>query len=474
MLTAERLRVLSNYARLAAGFGVGLLFVPLMLRLDRDASAAVALLTTGLGIHLLLREVLVSGVTPVLAEAAHCRRPRRLPHVRAAADRVAWAVAGLTLVAYAGVAAAVPRLGVSAEMAAAARWFLLARGAHGVLLVLLAPAMTMYVARGRMVEHNLWLVLERLSELAAIAATLVWFGRSAEAVVAYGVIVSVLQASVAVFAAVRMRRTERCPRHRVSRRGFGYVARSVTSNSLVVLANALYVRVDVLMMSALAGPLATLAFDVATRLSGYVRMATRGLTGGIEAVAAKVAVAPAKAGPGDVGSQTAGPALAGAARLFRVSLWSQAAVVVPLAAGLMLFSGGVLTAWVGPRLAEKELPVGSVAAVLNWMVLAVAFRGLTEGWLRIIAGMGEVDRLLRPTLLMACANPLLVAAWWFVGVEDLAVAAAATFAVSMGVLHLIVIPRAAVRVSGSPLRELVLGGRPEVRQTPAPPRRRAA
>ena len=234
------------------------------------------------------------------------------------------------------------------------------------------------------------------------------------------------------------------------------MAGSVTSNSLVVLANALYVRVDVLMMSALAGPLATLAFDVSTRLSGYVRMATRGLTGGIEAVAARAA----RDG--------------GKAALFRTSLWSQAAVMVPLAGGLILFAGPVLSAWVGPQLVEKGLAIETVAGVLNWMILAVAFRGLTEGWLRIIAGFGEVDRLLRSTLAMAALNPLLVAVWAWSGVDDLASAAAATFAASMGVLHLIVIPRAAMATSGAGLRELVLGPKRSVDQTPSQEYRRAA
>ena len=86
--SSERVRLASNYARLAAGFAVGLMVVPLLLRMETAAYALVALLTTGLGVHLLLREVLTSGVTPVLAAAAHSRRPRRLRHTLAAANRL--------------------------------------------------------------------------------------------------------------------------------------------------------------------------------------------------------------------------------------------------------------------------------------------------------------------------------------------------------------------------------------------------
>ena len=64
-------RVGSNFARLFLTFAIGLLVVRALLRFGDDAYGLIALLGTGTGLALILKEVVRFATVPVLGQAFH-------------------------------------------------------------------------------------------------------------------------------------------------------------------------------------------------------------------------------------------------------------------------------------------------------------------------------------------------------------------------------------------------------------------
>jgi hypothetical protein len=440
-------RVLFNLCRMMFGLLLGLWLVRLLLVFGADAAATILLLGTGIGLSAITQQLLEMSLTPILGLAYQSNDQRRMDSGYSSAFVASLIVGVLSLVLFGILGALVHKLDVPPELLWGARWFILAKALQTVVAVLLAPHTTMYLIQGRMRAYNLNQLSERIGEVvSALAILAIGTTDPGTCVATFGVATSAWRAGYLIVASMV------CPiGARISLRSLSdatseetrRVLTAVRENLLIVIANTSYLRLDQICVNLAGGLQANLVFSIASQLVAYIRLLTHGQAIGLEAASAKIF------------TQNANQPSA-LIPLVRVSSRHQAILVLPAVFLLGLLAEPIVEVWLGARLNEIHYSTAVLVDVLRLLLLGITLRALTEGWMRIFNGTGHVRFYARASLWGACLNTLIVPIAILASPGELAVyVAAAVFAAIHVLVHVVWIPLALCRLTGTLRSELM-------------------
>jgi len=424
------LRVIANFTRMIFGFVLGLWFIRLLLNLGTEAAAVVIFLGVGMGVGAIAQQLLQRSLTPALALAYHSKDRQRLRDVYCACVAICIVVAAIASALYFVLWLSLAVLQFPAELKSGARWFVASLAVRACAVILFTPRITMLMAQGRMVAWNLCRLTDRVADILAIVMVLLLaFGDASKSLAMYGMFAAGIQSLFLILFAIQQRRENSFIKfgfQHISQDNIKEVLRSVGGNSLLVIASALYLRVDMLLINLSGGLLANLIFGIAMQLTGYVGQLTRAQALGLESTSARIV--------------THGQ-LSALRGIIQTSSRHQAILILPAIGLLAILAGPVIHVWIGSKLANEVNAVAAAAIVLRLMLLGMVARALTEGWLRILNGAGSVTCYARPLLIGGLINIGVVATLiWFLPPSLAAYLAATIYAVLHIVVHLLWLP----------------------------------
>ncbi len=445
-ITAEQIRILSNYARMAITVVMGLWLVRIFTGISQDVFTVVALVATSTGMAGMLKEMVRGTMVPELGLALHGKSEVEFEEVFSSAFFLSFVAALFSVAVLSVVLFFLDRFSIPADLFAAAVTLVLTRMASTFVAVLVAPATNLLPVTGNNGLHNIYQTLERLGELcAALAAVSLASGAGAIveifAWLSFAAIIAVNMAWA--WHGVRISR-QKWPRPTmVSLPEVWKMAATVGWNGFVVLAFNFYMRFDLLFVSWYFGLAGAFAFAIASQLLNYMRQLTIGLVQGMDAaIARQVAV-----------ERVVTPKT----RKFIATTGTMQALVILSAAGfLAVNASAVMALWLGPGFVAGSATASQMVMLFLVMIPGMVARGLSEGWMKVLSGIGEV-RAYGPLLLIGSLfNPLAVYAlskWLPADISYLGVAIA--FSALMIVSHAVALPLKTSRTLKVPLSELL-------------------
>jgi hypothetical protein len=347
----------------------------------------------------------------------------------------------------------------SPELERAAWVFLWLRIAMMLVVVTLTPAMSILLVSGRQPVFNLFQFLERASELVGVAVP-IWLlsgspSGAPEILVRIGLGIAGLTSATHIAGATFAFSLgpDFQPKGRLPRwSNLTPILRRIAWSSLQTISMNLYVRADILIVAAFAGPVGTVALAVALRLMGYVRQATMGVVNGLDAAFANISGQRRRGqqsgadGVGDVGR-----------RLIDTSTTLQACVIFHLVVIFLLLGPDVMMLWVGDVLigTGSGSTVSEITRLSTLMIVGMAVRSLSLGWMSAMTGNGNARHFTPLLLPGAIANIGILTGWALFHPETFSVMVVGwVFLVLQLVTHGVVIPIASARSLGTGVADL--------------------
>ncbi|MBX3353460.1 MAG: oligosaccharide flippase family protein [Phycisphaeraceae bacterium] len=454
-------RILTNYTRLLFTVFLGLALVPVLLRgVGTDLYGLWVVIASAVGIGEMFRDIVRLCMNRELGAALHSKDEGEFARVYNSAIFLSVGAAGLALATFAALAVCAPLLSIPDELLWTARVFIACKAASSIVWIALTPQLNMNLVTERMGWHNLWLVLDRASQLTAAVVIFFVFGlasggadadpaEASRAFVWFGVVaacISITIALAALFTIVRLQRGLRPRPWLATRQSVRSLLRTSSWNAVTVTAMNLHTRVDHLIMNVAFGLVGNAVFGVASQLGAYVRMLTVGMTEGLDAVTARFS------------TTKSGEALR---ELLKHSTRMHAAVAVPAAALVIVLAEPALRLWVGRYMASPDETIPAAVVLTRLLIIGYSIRAVSECWTRVAYGAGHVARYAKWVLAGGVANPVLAVLFLATlpGGDDLQgarfMSPALAFVVSMVVFHFGVLPVVCARALGVPLSALL-------------------
>lgn len=398
------IRIAANYTRVVTTVLVGLVLVPLLLKgTGNDGWALIALLGSTIGLASMAQHIVRSSLIRELGAAYHSADPHAFPNTYNAAVVISAGVAFLTAGVFVVLWFLIPLLQIPDHLIPAARWLIVARGAETFAALLLAAPFNMYLVTERMVAINAWLIVNRLCYLIAAAWVLVQaiddpgLGITLYAFVSAGLGIASLLVAVAVMMLID-RRLIPAPAA-ITRAAIKSVLSVGGWNAAATTATTSHIRLAPLMMnltfnimSLPSGLFGNLILGLALRLTDSVRQLTGGMTGGLDAVSARLST-----------TRSAGAVRA----LMHHSTRLHGLATFPVAIGVVALAEPVLRLWVGDRLEDPQTTLPPAIVLIRIMTLGMIARAISDGWIHILYGAGHVRRYAPVILVGGIIYPLL-------------------------------------------------------------------
>ncbi len=437
-------RLLSNYVRMGGSFVISMVVVRLLLEFGSDVYATVALLGAGTGISAMLEECVHASVTPTLARAYHSGCRQRFQQTYSTAVVVCLFGSLLTAVAFGLLAWCLPVLKIPEQIQHAAFWFVTAKAMQTFVVVMFAPLFDMYLVTERTVAYNCWLLLERLIDLVVGLMLLLPIGviGAPTAILVYGIGTATLRIGSVICAGWNISRREpdlRCHLAMVSWPSIRELLKAIWGNSIVVLAMALYVRLDMILLNLAYGLFSNLIFSLAAQVTAYVRILTTGITTGLDVISAQTSLAQKKSN-------------ISISALVNLTTKLHGLVVFPTSLVLFVVADPLIRLWIGTRLDANPQAVEQVVLMVRILLIGVTARSLSEGWMRILAGRGEVNRYSVILLRAAILNPLVLLPFLcFLSEKQGIIAAGVILSLLQLIVHQWRLPAVVAKSTGMPL-----------------------
>ncbi len=394
------IRIGSNYVRLFATLAFGIALVPLLSSwLGAKALGLFFLLLSQAGLASLFRDIVQTSLTRELASAWHAAGDFR--PAAAAANLVSLGAGGITVVTFAIMILVLPLLQVPPEFLWAARWILLFEGVFTLIFCITASATSMFIVREEFIMQNIFIVGRRSDFLVSVLICgAIWpivdagWGMLYFSAIAVGVRTSVVLTSIVVMwarepALLAPPWTARREQVRKIMSTFGW-------NSGVTLATNMHDRVGTFIVNYWFGLLGNAVFGLALRLVSYVRQFTIGMTAGIEAVGARLS-------SGEDNTDPLRRMLRTLTRMHGLMAWP--AVVVTF-----LLAEDLLRLWIGRSMENAEEYIDMSAMLVRIMVLGLAARAISDGWVFLLYGAGFINKYAKVLFIGGIVSPVLAIA----------------------------------------------------------------
>ncbi len=391
-------RIVANYGRLALSLILGLTLVWLLLgALGNEAYGLIALLGSTIGISAFLRDVVRRSMIRELSAAHHGADERAFRATFNTALLLAALIGLVTVALFAVLLLLLPLFRIPETLLPAARIFVAAKGLELFFLILLGPHVNMYVVTERMVEYNGWLIVERAASVAAAA----WVALGpaldsiATGIMTYGVLSAGLVILALLAASARMTLADtrlRPAPHLATREALRPLLHIGGWYAAVLIAMNMHLRLGGLIMNLAFGLFWNMVFGLAMTLTSYVRMIATGMTTGLDAVTGRLS--------SSRGERAIHQVVHHSTRLHGI-------VTFPAAAVVLLLAGPLMELWVGRRVEDPATALPPTMTLVRVLALGVAVRSISDGWITVIYGAGQIARCAPVILLGGVANPLL-------------------------------------------------------------------
>jgi O-antigen/teichoic acid export membrane protein len=162
-------------------------------------------------------------------------------------------------------------------------------------------------------------------------------------------------------------------------------------NGGVHAANAFYEFMPAVLLNHAYGLFGAAVWGAAWRLVAYVRMATMGMTYGLDAVSARISTVAGGLSIKD---------------LVHHSIKLQAFVAFPTGLVVFLLAQPLLQLWIGRELDNPAVAIPAAAVVAQILVFATTSRSIADGWMLILYGAGFVKRYAPLMLIGGLLSPI--------------------------------------------------------------------
>lgn len=391
-------RIGANYGRLTVTMAMGIATVPLQIKwLGMDGFGLLGLVGSTVGVGRMLQDMMRSSMVRELGAAWHARENGKFRECYAASFRVSAIVSILTAVVFGIIIAILPLLKIREEWVGPAQWITGCEGLATCFIVLLAPTINMLIVREQFFWHNVWTVVRRSAFLIAtiIPFLILQLSDIPRGLTIYGntlLIVNVI-GTVLLVGGFILYDKHMIPTVRGStKEAMKKVAGTFSWNSSVVLAINLQERAANFIMNLFFGLWGNAVFSLALRLVSYIRMATLGLTFGLDSVSARLSSDEDKSS---------------LQSMFRHSTRMLSFVAFPAMVVVFVLAEPLLRLWVGKSTENPSLTLPQAEILVKIMVLGLACRAVSDGWMKLFYGAGFIRRYAPYVLVGGFFNPIL-------------------------------------------------------------------
>lgn len=446
----EAVRITSNYARLLVTVFLGLLLIRLQFQgLGAQAFGLIGLLGSTVGIASMVQQIVRQCIVRELAEVHHVADGESFKRVFNSALLLAVLACVGGAVIFGALLLIVPLLNIPPALQTAARVFIVCKAAESMVVICLTPIRNMELVRERMIAFNIWRTAGRIAHVTAALIVFVIVGVSdpASGVIWYGlasaslfIFAEFLRAGQIVWADRRLvpspRSADRATTVSLLKIGGWHVT--------VLLAHNLHHRADAVLINLFlgsAGLFYNAAWTLAVNLASEVRMLSRGMTDGVDAVTARLSLTEKKHAVGD---------------FMRSSTRLNTFAAVPASIAIAALAEPVLWLVLGSRIPDPGV-VPVAVTFMQIIAVGVAARAIAENWTRVLYGAGQIRRYAPVMLVGGLLNPVIAVSLFLLLPADSAyLAAPIAFAGSITLVHFLVLPFVAARTIHLRARDMLL------------------
>ncbi len=425
-------RIGTNYGRLIATMAMGIAIVPLQISwLGMEGFGLLGLVGSSVGIGGMLQDMMRSSMVRELGAAWHEEDDKKFRESYAAAFKVCLYVTLLTALVFTAIIFILPHMKIHEEWIGSAQWITGCAGVSTCLIVLLAPTINMLVVREQFFWHNVWTVGRRSSYLIATIIPFLLLGITdiPKGLVVFGnigLIVNIVVTLALVIGFIwhdkRMLPTFRGSTPESMKK----VAGTFGWNSGVVLAMNFHERFANFIMNYFFGLWGNAVFSLSLRLVSYIRMASLGLTFGLDSVSARISSTK------DHSSLQS---------MFKHSTRMLGFVSFPAMIVVFALTEPLLRMWVGRSVKNPLEVLPSAEILVKIMVIGLACRAVSDGWMKLFYGAGHIRKYAPYVFAGGLFNPLLSILLIFILPKSVSYTGAAiAYSAVYIIVHIIIMP----------------------------------
>ena len=426
-------RIATNYGRLTATMAMGIVTVPLQIKwLGMEGFGLLGLIGSSIGIGGMFQDMMRSSMVRELGAAWHQRENGKFQEAYAASFRISAIVAALTAIVFGLIIVVLPVLQIKEEWIGPAQWITGCEGVTTCLIVLLAPTINMLIVREQFFWHNIWTVARRSSYLVATVIPFLIMGVSdiPKGLVLFGTIGLIVNASCTLIIVIGFLIFDKqmTPVIRgATREAMKRVAGTFGWNSSVVLAMNLHESVANVIMNFFFGLWGNAVFSLALRLVSYIRMATLGLTFGLDSVSVRLS------SMDDESKLQA---------MFRHSTRMLSFVAFPAMIVVFVLAEPLLRMWVGRSIDNPSELLPQSEILVKIMVLGLTCRAISDGWMKLFYGAGYIRKYAPYVLAGGVFNPILsIAIIYLLPKSTSFTGAAIAYSAVFLIVHMMIMPK---------------------------------
>jgi O-antigen/teichoic acid export membrane protein len=445
-------RIATNYGRLIATMAMGIATVPLQIMwLGMDGFGLLGLIGSSVGLGGMLQDMMRSSMVRELGAAWHQREDGKFLHSYAAAFRVCAIVVLLTAVFFGAIILILPYMNIREEWLRPAQWITGCEGLATCLIVLFSPTINMFVVREQFFWHNLWTVSRRSSYLIAtiIPFLILQVSDIPRGLMMFGSIVLFVNivGTLALVGGMLIADRRMIPIIRGSTpEAMKKVAGTFGWNSGVVVAMNLHERVANFIMNLFFGLWGNAVFSLSLRLVSYIRMASLGLTFGLDSVSARLS-----SNEDESHLQS----------MFTQSTRMLGFVAFPAMVVVFVMAEPLLRMWVGRSVQNPSELLPPSEILVKIMVIGLACRAVSDGWMKLFYGAGHIRKYAPYVFAGGLFNPALSVFFIYFLPEQMSyLGAAIAYSLVFLVVHMFLMPTVTAKSVGLTVGEIL---RPSVR-----------
>jgi len=393
-------RISSNYLRMAITFVVGIWLLQLFLGFGDGAYAVIALTASSIGIAEILKETVRGATISELGKSYFSNSKEYFAKTYASSIFLSLISAFFSIFILSIFLLYLDFFNIPEQLTNATAFYIKTRIVYVFLSIALSPVHNMMPIMGRMVSYNIWLTLDRVSDLvSALAASYYLFsGNGADKLIVFSSISLALKVLVLLFATIWVIKSDNqlLPNYKlVSLKHLKRIGHLIGWNAAAVLSVNLYLRFDTISVNILYGVEATIIFGLASQLAAYISISSMGFVSGLDAVVTQYS------------KQSNNQQLRETYKLNKKTIELQALILGYLFVILALHSEYIITQLFSDKL-NSNIDINVIKICFFILMSGLICRGMSEGWMGTLTGMGRIKSYALPVLTGAILNPILV------------------------------------------------------------------
>ena len=373
------------------------------------------LITIGIGLSVMLREMLTRGLVPELGMHLENGIPKVKSFVQAYASSFvvsgSFVLIGISLMVILGVLLLPSE--ADSSLARAGYIFLGFRILTMCFAIGFAPMLNLLIIMQRQVQSNFLKFAERLVELIAFLTPIALFPQisHSDQLIYFGFfafIGTVLIYLIAGFFITRIH--EDFVPSLVNRQKAQIIKiyKTMGWGAIYVISMNAHVRLNVIFAKLFFGALGVTIFGIAVQLMGYTRQLAVGLIVGLDAVFASLTNSDRST------KLIKTQVLSGTSAIQAILLFNVVGV-------LIFLHVEILDLWIGDVIKNPEQNLAIIAKLSMLMVVGISLRSLNLGWMSAMTGSGQISKFAGWLIIPALLNPTLVYLFFWIFGDDFSI-----------------------------------------------------